>query len=199
LSVYPLTFTGDGPAVAGFWTVFTVWVLGELWFQWRRRLPEDAASADRGSMQLLIASVWIAVPLGMGAAVVLSGAAIPVARQELFTAGLLLMALGLAVRWYAVAVLGAAFTVTVGTTPDQGLIDTGPFRWVRHPSYAGSLLTILGILMCCGNFISLLALALPIASYAYRIRLEEKALVDALGDPYRRYMSRTKWLIPKVL
>lgn len=199
MSVYPLMFTGDGAAVAGFWTVFTVWVLGELWFQWRRRLPENATGADRGSMQLLIASVWIAVPLGMGAAVVLSGAAIPVARQELFTAGLLLMALGLAVRWYAVAVLGAAFTVTVGTTPDQGLIDTGPFRWVRHPSYAGSLLTILGILLCCGNFISLLALALPIASYAYRIRLEEKALVDALRDPYRLYMSRTKWLIPKVL
>jgi protein-S-isoprenylcysteine O-methyltransferase len=191
---------GAGAAdVAGFWIIFSAWVLGELWFQWKRRLPPGGTGADRGSMWLLIASVWIGLILGITAAAAVPSAAIATARHELFTGGLLIMAMGLALRWYAVATLGSAFTVRVGTAAGQTLIETGPFRCMRHPSYSGSLLTILGVLVCCGNFLSLLALALPLAGHAYRIRLEENVLVGALGDPYRRYMSRTKSLIPKLL
>jgi protein-S-isoprenylcysteine O-methyltransferase len=191
---------GAGAAdVAGFWIIFSAWVLGELWFQWKRRLPPGGTGADRGSMWLLIASVWIGLILGITAAAAVPSAAIATARHELFTGGLLIMAMGLALRWYAVATLGSAFTVRVGTAAGQTLIETGPFRWMHHPSYSGSLLTILGVLVCCGNFLSLLALALPLAGRAYRIRLEENVLVGASGDPYRRYMSRRKSLIPKLL
>ena len=110
--------------------------------------------------------------------------------------GLLFMAAGVALRWYAVTVLGAAFTVAVATRPEQEVIDSGPYRWVRHPSYTGALLTILGFLICLTNWLALIGLVGPAIGYVYRIRIEEQAMVEGLGDPYRSYMGRTKRLIP---
>ena len=182
-----------------FWTLFAAWVLGELWMQWRRRLPTGAAGGDRGSMVLLVVMVWSGVVLGFAAALLLPGAAIRTGATALFAAGLALMLGGLVLRWYAVAVLGPAFTVTVGTRAEQRVVARGPYRWVRHPSYAGSLLTIVGVLVCATNAVSLLALALPLAGYAYRIPFEERALAEGLGDEYRRYMRRTRRLVPFVL
>jgi protein-S-isoprenylcysteine O-methyltransferase Ste14 len=182
-----------------FWTLFAAWVLAELWMQWRRRLPAGAAGGDRGSMVFLVVMVWSGVVLGFAAALLLPGAAIRTGATALFAAGLALMLGGLVLRWFAVAVLGPAFTVTVGTRAEQHVVARGPYRWVRHPSYAGSLLTILGVLLCATNVDSLLAWALPLAGYAYRITVEERALVEGLGDEYQRYMRRTTRLIPFVL
>jgi len=61
------------------------------------------------------------------------------------------------------------------------------------------LLTIAGILLCCTNALSLLSFLLPIAGYAYRIRVEERAHIEGLGEPYRAYMRRTRRLIPFIL
>jgi protein-S-isoprenylcysteine O-methyltransferase Ste14 len=185
--------------VAAFWTLFAAWVLGELWMQWRRRLPAGVASRDGASMGLLVALVWAGVVLGFVAALLLPGAAIRTGRGALFTIGLVLMLGGLVLRWYAVAALGPAFTVTVATRAEQRVVASGPYRWVRHPSYTGSLITILGVLLCATNVVSLLAFALPLAGYAYRIHVEEGALVAGLGDEYRDYMRRTRRLIPFLL
>jgi protein-S-isoprenylcysteine O-methyltransferase Ste14 len=69
----------------------------------------------------------------------------------------------------------------------------------RHTSYTGGLLTLVGILVCCLNWASLAALAVAAAGYAFRIRVEEEALKDGLGDEYRVYMRRTRRLIPFIL
>lgn len=148
---------------------------------------------------VLIASVWLGVGLGLAFSRRLPGAAITVGRSVLFISGLILMLLGLALRWYSIAVLGRSFTVTVGTREDQEVVDRGPYRYVRHPSYSGSLLTIAGVFLCCSNFLSWLAFLLPVAGYAYRIRVEERALADDLGERYRAYVRRTKRLIPFLL
>jgi len=109
------------------------------------------------------------------------------------------MLAGIALRWYAVWVLGASFTVDVSTRPGQAVVEAGPYRWIRHPSYTGGLLTILGLLVCCDNWASLAAVVIALAGYAYRIRIEERALAGDLGAPYRDYMRRTKRLIPFVV
>lgn len=193
-------FTGEPAAgVGAFCALFAAWVLGELWLQRRRRLPPGAASRDRGSMRLLVVLVWTGIALGVAAAALLPGARIRTGPLALFDAGLALMVGGLLLRWYAVAALGRAFTVTVGTPTAQRVVAGGPYRWVRHPAYAGSLLTILGVLLCATNVMALLAFALPLAGHAYRIAVEERALVEALGDEYRDYMRRTRRLIPFVL
>ncbi len=120
-------------------------------------------------------------------------------RHAIFALWLALMLLGLVLRWCAISVLGRSFTVTVGIRAEQRVVERGPYQYVRHPSYTGSLLTIAGILLCCTNALSLLSFLLPIAGYAYRIRVEERAHIEGLGEPYRAYMRRTRRLIPFIL
>jgi protein-S-isoprenylcysteine O-methyltransferase Ste14 len=87
----------------------------------------------------------------------------------------------------------------VTTSADQTVVDRGPYRFVRHPSYSGSLLTVLGVLLCSTNWATLACFLLALPGFAYRIRIEEQALADALGRPYLEYMRRTKRLLPFVI
>ena len=113
--------------------------------------------------------------------------------------GAVLFAAGLAIRWYAIIYLGRFFTVNVAIASDHKLIDGGPYRFVRHPSYSGALLAFLGLGLCIGNWASIAIVAIPILSvFLWRIHVEEAALLLGLGDQYRRYMDRTKRLIPGV-
>ena len=96
--------------------------------------------------------------------------------------------------------LGKFFTVDVATHDDHSLVDTGPFRFVRHPSYTGLLLEFCGFGVSLGNGLSLLVVILPIvAALAYRMRVEEAALRRVLGAPYDAYCARTKRIIPGVI
>ena len=168
-----------------------------MWLAYRlRRLPSDATNRDAGSKWWLIASVWTTVAAGIGLAFGFPDAAIGTGRTEVFVAGLVLMIAGMALRWYSVGVLGASFTLEVATRPGQAIVQSGPYGRIRHPSYTGALLTLLGILVCCANFASLAAIVLALVGYAFRIRVEERALATQLGSPYLEYMRRTKRLIP---
>jgi protein-S-isoprenylcysteine O-methyltransferase Ste14 len=82
-------------------------------------------------------------------------------------------------------------------SPGQQVVRSGPCRWIRHPAYSGSLLTLLGLGLALANRVSLLGfIALTLSAYGHRIRVEEKALCDALGEPYLCYMRKTKRFIP---
>jgi len=84
--------------------------------------------------------------------------------------------------------------------PGQPVIERGAYHWIRHPSYLAAILMMLGMGLALANWISLIALGIvPLGIYAYRIHVEEKALVETLGQPYRDYMTRTKRLIPFLL
>src|SRR5205807_1465344 len=81
-------------------------------------------------------------------------------RNALFYFGLALMVTGVVIRQYAIAVLGRYHTMDVTTRQDQPLVEAGPYRWVRHPSYSGAFLTVIGILLCSTNWLSLAGPAL---------------------------------------
>jgi protein-S-isoprenylcysteine O-methyltransferase Ste14 len=120
-------------------------------------------------------------------------------RWPLFAAGLALMLAGIVVRQWAVAMLGRSFTVVVRVREGQEVIDTGPYRWVRHPSYTGMLMTFTGYGLALGNWISiLLAVLAPLAGIVVRIHFEEQALLEGLGEPYRRFAEGRKRLVPGV-
>jgi protein-S-isoprenylcysteine O-methyltransferase Ste14 len=107
------------------------------------------------------------------------------------------MWLGLAIRVWAVAALGRAFRTTVEVDPDQAVVTSGPYRWVRHPSYTGLLLIVAGVGLAAGNWLALAGcVALPLPAVVRRIRVEEAELSRVLGEPYRAYARRTKRLIP---
>src|SRR5580704_16591702 len=109
------------------------------------------------------------------------------------------MMLGIALRQWSVLVLGQFFTVQVRVREDQTVVDTGPYRFVRHPSYTGIMITFLGVGVALENWLSLAALVvIPTIGLVVRIRVEERALTDALGEPYREFSRSRARLIPKV-
>jgi protein-S-isoprenylcysteine O-methyltransferase Ste14 len=95
--------------------------------------------------------------------------------------------------------LGLYFTGNVKVVADQKVIQQGAYRWVRHPSYTGGMLMYLGTGLALTNWLSALILtALGAAGYAYRVRVEERALARTLGERYQDYMRRTKRFVPFV-
>jgi protein-S-isoprenylcysteine O-methyltransferase len=100
---------------------------------------------------------------------------------------------------WSIVHLGRFFTVDVAIASDHHVVDTGPCRRVRHPSCAGAVLAFAGHGICLGNWVSLLAVTVPVArAFLLRIEVEERALIAALGDSYREYASRTHRLLPFV-
>lgn len=110
--------------------------------------------------------------------------------------GLLFM--GMAIRWYSVIYLGKYFTVKVAIVADHQLIQTGPYNYVRHPSYSGLLIAFLGLGALNNNWIGLLALTVPVFSaISYRIKVEEAVMLAEFVS-YQEYARRTKKLIPLI-
>jgi len=195
----PLPFHGGPLDVATFWATFVLWQGSELFLSAKRRCTSPGVSQDRGSFRLLAVLLSVAFSLDFACALLLPSVAIPLARI-MFAVGLGCVLGGTALRWYAVTTLGRYFTVDVGSEASQPVIDVGPYRLVRHPSYAGILLALFGFALSLGNWAGLFAmLVLPAAAIAYRITVEEAALLSGLGEPYARYMRRTWRLIPYLI
>ena len=122
---------------------------------------------------------------------------LPYHRPYLFVLGLVLALAGFALRRWAIRTLGRFFTVDVATYTDQRVIDAPSYRRIRHPAYSGSILSLMGTTLMLGHWLGLLLVALAIVvTFGYRVRLEERALLEALGQPYADYMGRTKRFVP---
>ncbi len=154
---------------------------------------------DRGSSQ------WFELVFPLGWWIGFSAAWIPgvVSRDAsfgsppLFAVGAIVLVGGLLLRWCSIATLGRLFTVNVAIRDGHRLIDSGPYHYLRHPSYTAILLVQLGTGLCLGNLVSLIVLVVPVViALGYRMRVEEEVLLSGLGQPYRDYMARTKRLIP---
>ena len=113
--------------------------------------------------------------------------------------GLGIIWLGLLVRAWAIAVLGRSFRTTVEVDEGQQVVEAGPYRWVRHPSYTGLLLIGAGFGVAAGTLPSLVvAVLLPLLVLLRRIQIEEEVLASRIGKPYQEYRRRTKRLVPGV-
>jgi protein-S-isoprenylcysteine O-methyltransferase Ste14 len=171
------------------------WALFELSLRIRERVQSKGGTARDRATRILIAAA-------LGSAIVLASAAPKLAPSLRIpgpyrAAGLIVMWLGLAIRVWAVAALGRAFRTTVEVDPGQAVVSSGPYRWVRHPSYTGLLLIVAGLGLAVGNWLALAGcLALPLPALVRRIHVEEAELTSVLGEPYRAYRRRTKRLIP---
>jgi len=152
-----------------------------------------------GSLAVVIVGVGLGIVGGVLIALRLTWAAILVGRLAFFVAGIVLMVLGIVLRAWAVIALGRNFTVYVQVRDEQPVVDSGPYRLLRHPSYTGLLLVCLGIGLALGNWLALVVVVvLPTAVILVRIRVEERALLAGIGEPYRRFMATRKRLIPWV-
>lgn len=177
----------------------TTYTLSEAVLALRRRAAKGSAGGDQGSLPLLwlsgVASIFIAFAISGPPAAI---GDVPLLRQ-IPAIGLGVFFAGLSVRWYAIRYLGPFFTVDVAIVKDHRLVDTGPYRWLRHPSYSGLLLEVAGLGLCLGNVWSLLiVVAVSLISLLWRIGIEEQTLRAAFGPAYETYAARTKRLVPYV-
>jgi protein-S-isoprenylcysteine O-methyltransferase len=173
-----------------------LYALSEAGLLWLKRSGKAAADADRGSLSL----IWLVIGASVGAAFTCANVLPQLALGPAGIwrpAGAAVFAAGIVVRWYAILSLGRFFTVNVAIASDHRLVEAGPYRWVRHPSYTGALLAFLGLGLCLDNWASLAALMLPVSVvFWWRMRIEEAALLETFGERYRDYMRRTRRLIP---
>lgn len=192
----PLVLDGGFPEVA-FWTLASVWLLGEAAFAIRTTMRE-AATRDLSVVPLTLASVG-GLGLGVVAAVSAEAFALPGPRWWPPLAGLGVLAAGIALRIWSVRTLGRFFRYTIVVDSDHRVVEDGPYRLIRHPSYTGLLLATLGLGIALGNWLAIAACLLPpLVGFSIRLLHEEQVLAAQLGDPYRSYMRRTRRLIPGV-
>ena len=148
-------------------------------------------------MGILIGLQWVGLALNFLLAWLFQAAAISWHRTALFATGVTLILLGVALRWYAIWMLGHYFTRDVAVSADQQVVQTGPYRYIRHPAYSGTFLTMLGVGLAMTNWASLVALLMfVLIGHMYRVSVEEKALSRTIGQPYVEYMHGTKRFIP---
>ncbi|MGA7914639.1 MAG: isoprenylcysteine carboxylmethyltransferase family protein [Candidatus Acidiferrales bacterium] len=196
----PVPFAGHPGYDAVFIVTYAAWLVFETVAGSSRKSGDPKRARDRGSYRFLLLMIWAGIALAFGCCFGLQQAAIPWMRTPIFFAGIVLMWLGLAFRYYAMRVLGRYFTFQVDVRAEQTVIEAGPYRYIRHPSYTGALITVLGLGLTLGNWAGILAMLTCIGiGYAYRIHVEEAALLAGLGAPYKEYMGRTQRLVPFVL
>lgn len=197
--MHPLPFSGGPLYAIIFWTTYVIWIIPET-IAGRRKAPASSSTPkDRGSYLLLMSLLWIGLAADFTLSFVLPQASIRSHRAMFFFAGIFLMFAGMALRLYSMRILGRYFTFQVAVHADQTVIEAGPYRYIRHPSYTGALITLTGLGLALGNWAGLIVLLATMAvGYGYRILIEESALVASIGEPYKKYMARTHRLIPYV-
>jgi protein-S-isoprenylcysteine O-methyltransferase len=170
----------------------------ELFLLITRRGKEKGRPSDRGTLY----AAWILIAgscfAGFLLAPLITALRWPQSLFIICLGGFFLVA-GLALRIWAIRHLGKFFTVDVGIQQGHTVIQDGPYRFVRHPSYSGSLLALVGVGCLTFSWLGLfLIVTCTLLAYAVRISVEEKALLAQLGAQYAEYATRTKRLIPGI-
>lgn len=179
-------------AAAVFWVVMGGWLLGELGYQ------RKTGARDRSTTVLTLVTLT-GLGLAVFAAYELDSLTFPGAGWWPLAFGLCLMTAALALRVWAIRALGRYFKYVVEIQEGHEVIDTGPYRLIRHPSYTGMIGAALGAGIALGNWLApLLFGGLTCAGFTVRLIFEERQLAASLGQPYRAYMRRTRRLIPHV-
>jgi protein-S-isoprenylcysteine O-methyltransferase Ste14 len=177
-----------------FWAVY-MWVFFIEGLLIRRSIREKLQPQDAGALRIIVFANNSVTIVGIAVSFlpwfVMQWPGIS------FILGTFMLFIGSVLRRICFRTLGKYFTGAIIVHPDQPVIDKGPYRWVRHPSYLAGVIIYTGIGIALGNWISVaIFFFTPFLVYMRRIHFEEKALLETLGEPYRDYMSRTKRFIP---
>ncbi|WP_161596747.1 methyltransferase family protein [Chitinophaga vietnamensis] len=178
--------------------VYFAWLLSEILLHrlLRGGKSSDKKKQDRGSLAL----IWIVLIICLNIAVVITQfSSYPIVHdgRTMHYIGLAIIIAGMLFRYAAIASLGRLFTVVVTIREGHTIKKDGLYKLIRHPAYAGSLLSFLGFGLSLNNWIGLLVAFVPVLfSFIYRMNIEEKMLLEQFGEAYSDYMRTTKRVLP---
>lgn len=119
--------------------------------------------------------------------------------NEFFYIGIIFVLFGIFVREYSIMTLGRYFSFHINVIENHKLINSDPYKYIRHPAYSGGILSILGINLSLRSSIAILIVIILCAiAYGFRINFEEKTYEKEFGDDDFNYKKRTKRLIPYI-
>ncbi len=168
-------------------------ISGALGFRWAPGTKEVKRQ------RLLIWSAFLFLFLYVACAALCDRLGVGVVKSEIWrVAGVLLLVLGTALRLWAIAVLGTLHSALVAVQPDHKLVTTGPYKRLRHPSYLGVLLFLVGMPMVFGAWFPLWAIPGCFVAVKWRIMDEEAFLISEFGEAYENYKKQTWRLVPYV-
>jgi protein-S-isoprenylcysteine O-methyltransferase Ste14 len=174
------------------------WFLSEILYKNILKSNEkDKKDKDKSTLDLL----WIAIPFSIASSVTISYCTkFPISDEVwIYYLGVIFIVVGIILRFIIIKSLGKYFTVDVTIREDHKIKKEGFYKYLRHPSYAFSLLTSLGLGLYLNNWLSLVLAFVPtFLAFSYRITIEERALIEQFGEEYLEYRRKTKKLIPFV-
>jgi protein-S-isoprenylcysteine O-methyltransferase Ste14 len=155
----------------------------------------DKKGQDKGSLGFM----WIMITLSIFSGIIFSSYVKILISDQLIVPyiGLAIIVVGMILRFISIWTLGSFFTVDVTIREDHKIKKDGVYRFLRHPSYSGSLLSFIGFGISLNNWLSLIVVTILITvGLINRIRIEEKVLTDQFGADYLDYKKNTYRLIP---
>lgn len=186
-------FSESSARGVAFWVTFAGWFVYVSWLLRSERAGEEDGNTSR---VLLVCTVG-ALVLAFAATYLVSGATIDSAAAAI--GGLVIAVAGMALGEWARRCLGRHYHPVVTIDDEHAVVTTGPYRLIRHPIYAGRLLSLAGLGLAMSNWLSLAScLILPLFGFVLRIGVEEHAMHEATGDAYAAYSDKTWRLLPRV-
>jgi protein-S-isoprenylcysteine O-methyltransferase Ste14 len=174
-----------------------------FWSMWPelgivRRAQRSRTATDARSLHVILFGLQLAMlaafPLAWVPALQITSH-----RAGAFLAGLAMVVAGSLLRRHCWRMLGASFTGDVRASADQAVVTRGAYGVVRHPSYTAAILMNTGMGLALGSWASTaIMVSASFAVYTYRMVVEERALLAAIGAPYRDFMRTRKRVIPFV-
>jgi protein-S-isoprenylcysteine O-methyltransferase Ste14 len=170
----------------------------EVFMNLRQRSKSKVTnSRDKGSLRLLYGLITV------GYALSFSIGATTIGRiyywNTLFAIGMVLVVIGFVIRLHSILTLKQYFTYSVAKVEGHRIVEKGLYKFIRHPGYLGQLIFFMGISISISNWLSILAMMIPVTlGYLYRINVEERFMIEQLGKDYLNYQARTKRIIPMI-
>jgi protein-S-isoprenylcysteine O-methyltransferase Ste14 len=177
---------------------FILWGISEFLIISRKRAAQNKNIKDRNSsIQLVVLIVSLTIGIGFANSAHVQWLNFPFALSLWQIIGLVLLVMGLVIRWIAINTLKKYFTANLTIQQDHKLITTGIYNYIRHPSYLGGALCFAGFGIALGNYVSLFFIFLVnLIMLLVRIDYEEKILKNEFGAEFEEYKKRTKKLLP---
>jgi isoprenylcysteine carboxyl methyltransferase (ICMT) family protein YpbQ len=142
---------------------------GQVNCEGKHRYRPDLGDASLAGLLVLSGVISIAID-----------ATLPMGNSLLWpVVGFAMMAAACPLRWWATGILGSDFNVALQTRPGQQVRDTGPYRWVRHPGYAGVMVYLTGLVPTFGWWLPIVVMVVVLGN-AFRHRIQRE--VVGTGD-----------------